>query len=244
MFAGFGTLINVAGIVLGGVIGLLGGHFLTRKLQDTLQMSCAVAVIFIGAGSTLSKMLKINTDGSIETVGIMMMIASLTIGGLIGEIIDIDGHMERFGIWLRSKSGNDGDSKFVDGFVTASLTVCIGAMAVIGAIEDRLMNNYTILYAKAVLDLIIILVMTASMGKGCIFSAVSVGIFQGTITLLAGFLQPLMTDTALTNLSYIGNILIFCVGINLMFGPKIRVANLLPALIIASIWDVFIIHPL
>ena len=236
MFAGFGTLINVAGIVLGGVIGLLGGHFLTRKLQDTLQMSCAVAVIFIGAGSTLSKMLKINTDGSIETVGIMMMIASLIIGGLIGEIIDIDGHMELFGIWLRSKSGNDGDSKFVDGFVTASLTVCIGAMAVIGAIEDRLMNNYTILYAKAVLDLIIILVMTASMGKGCIFSAVSVGIFQGTITLLAGFLQPLMTETALTNLSYIGNILIFCVGINLMFGPKIRVANLLPALVIASIW--------
>ena len=181
-------------------------------------------------------MLKINTDGSIETVGIMMMIASLTLGGLIGEIIDIDGHMERFGIWLRNKSGNDSDSKFVDGFVTASLTVCIGAMAVIGAINDRLLNDYTVLYAKAVLDLIIILVMTASMGKGCIFSAVSVGLFQGSITLLAGLLQPLMTDVALNNLSYIGNILIFCVGVNLMFGPKIRVANLLPALIIASMW--------
>ena len=144
--------------------------------------------------------------------------------------------MEKFGVWLRSKSGNDGDSKFVEGFVTASLTVCIGAMAVIGAIEDRLMNNYTILFAKAVLDLIIILVMTASLGKGCIFSAISVGIFQGLITLLAGFLQPLMTDMALNNPSYIGSILIFCVGINLMFGPKIRVANLLPSLIIASLW--------
>ena len=235
-FAGFGTVVNVAGIILGGVIGLLGGKLLTKKLQDTLQMSCAVAVIFIGISSTLSKMLKINTDGSIETVGIMMMIASLTLGGLIGEIIDIDGHMERFGIWLRTKSGNDSDSKFVDGFVTASLTVCIGAMAVIGAINDRLLNDYTVLYAKAVLDLIIILVMTASMGKGCIFSAVSVGLFQGSITLLAGLLQPLMTDVALNNLSYIGNILIFCVGVNLMFGPKIRVANLLPALIIASMW--------
>ena len=235
-FAGFGTIVNVVGIILGGVIGLIGGRLLTKKLQDTLQMSCAVAVIFIGAGCTLRKMLKVNPDGTLETVGIMMMIASLTLGGLIGEIIDIDGHMESFGVWLRSKSGNDGDSKFVDGFVTASLTVCIGAMAVIGAIEDRLLGNYTILYAKAVLDLIIILVMTASMGKGCIFSAVSVGIFQGSITLLAGFLQPLMTEMALSNLSYIGNILIFCIGINLMFGRKIRAANLLPALIIASIW--------
>ena len=235
-FAGFGTIINVIGIIAGGLIGLFGGRLLTKKLQDTLLMSCAIAVIFIGAGGTLSKMFKINTDGSLETVGIIMMIASLSIGGLIGEIIDIDGHMEKFGVWLRSKSGNDGDSKFVEGFVTASLTVCIGAMAVIGAIEDRLMNNYTILFAKAVLDLIIILVMTASLGKGCIFSAISVGIFQGLITLLAGFLQPLMTDVALNNLSYIGSILIFCVGINLMFGPKIRVANLLPSLIIASLW--------
>lgn len=235
-FAGFGTVVNVVGIIFGGLIGLICGRLLTKKLQETLQMSCAVAVIFIGIGGTLSKMLKINSDGSIETVGTMMMIASLTIGGVIGEIIDIDGHMERFGIWLRSKSGNDEDSKFVNGFVTASLTVCIGAMAIIGAIEDRLMGNYDILYAKAVLDLIIIMVFTASLGKGCIFSAISVGIFQGLITLLAGFLQPFMTDLAINNLSYIGNILIFCVGINLMFESKIRVANLLPSIIISVIW--------
>ena len=235
-FAGLGTLVNVVGIIIGGVVGLHGGRLLTKKIQGTLLMSCAVAVIFIGAGSTFSKMLKINADGSLEMVGTMMMIASLTLGGLIGEIIDIDGHMERFGKWLREKSGNEGDSRFVDGFVTASLTVCIGAMAIIGAIEDRLLGNYTILYVKSTLDSIIILVMTASMGKGCIFSAVSVGIFQGAITFFAGFLQPLMTENALNNLSYVGNILIFCIGINLMFGSKIRVANLLPALIIASMW--------
>ncbi len=235
-FAGFGTLVNVAGIILGGVIGLHGGRLLTKKIQDTLLMSCAVAVIFIGAGSTFSKMFKINADGSLEMVGTMMMIASLTLGGLIGEIIDIDGHMERFGEWLKKKSGNDNDSRFVDGFVTASLTVCIGAMAIIGAIEDRLLGNYTILYVKSTLDAIIILVMTASMGKGCIFSAISVGIFQGAITFFAGFLQPLMTEIALNNLSYVGNILIFCIGINLMFGSKIKVANLLPSLIIASLW--------
>ena len=238
-FAGFGTVVNVAGIVVGGLIGLICGKLLSKKLQDTLQMSCAVAVIFIAIGGTLSNMLKINNDGKLETVGIMIMIASLSIGGLVGEIIDIDDKMEQFSKWLRSTTGNDGDSTFIEGFVTASLTVCIGAMAVIGAIEDRLMNNYNILFAKAVLDLIIVMIMTASLGKGCIFSAVSVGIFQGLITLLAGFLQPLMTEEALNNISYIGNILIFCVGVNLMFGKKIRVANLLPSLIVAYFWSLW-----
>lgn len=235
-FAGFGTVINVAGIIIGGFIGLLTGRMLTKKLQETLLMSCAVSVIFLGIAGTLSNMLKINSDGSIETNGTMMLIISLTIGGLIGEIIDIDGHMEQFGKWLRAKTGNDSDSKFIEGFVTASLTICIGAMAIIGAIEDRLLGDFTILYAKSVLDLIIIVVLTASLGKGCIFSAISVGIFQGTITFFAGFIQPFMTDIALKNLSFVGSTLIFCVGINLMFGSKIRVANLLPAIVIASMW--------
>ena len=97
------------------------------------------------------------------------------------------------------------------------------------------MNNYSILFAKSILDLIIIMILTASLGKGCIFSAIPVGIFQGTITFFAGFIKPFMTDGAISNISYIGNILIFCVGINLMFGQKIRVANLLPSIIIAYI---------
>jgi len=220
-FAGGGTVINVIAIIFGGVAGLIGGKFLTEKIQATLKMSCATIVIFIGISGTL------------ENYDTMLLIAALIIGGLIGEILDIDGAFEKFGVWLRSKSGNDGDSKFVDGFVTASLTVCIGAMAIIGAINDRLLNDQTILIAKSILDAVIILVMTASLGKGCIFSGVSVGIFQGTITLFAGFLEPFMTEIALKNLSCVGNALIFCVGINLMFGNKIRVANLLPALIIA-----------
>lgn len=224
-FAGGGTVINVFAIIFGGVLGLFGGKFLTEKIQQTLQMSCAIVVIFIGISGTL------------ENYNTTLLIAALIGGGLVGEIIDIDGTFEKFGIWLRSKSGNDGDSKFVNGFVTASLTVCIGAMAVIGAINDRLLNDQTILIAKSALDLIIILVMTASLGKGCIFSCVSVGIFQGAITIFAGFLEPIMTEIALKNLSCVGNALIFGVGVNLMFGNKIRVANLLPALIIAVLWN-------
>ena len=224
-FAGVGTLINVAGIILGGLIGLGGGKFLKEKIQHTLQEACALAVIFLGA------------SGALKNLDTMLLIASLIGGGFIGAIIDIDGKFERLGIWLRSRSGNDGDAKFVDAFVTASLTVCIGAMAVIGAINDRLLHDATILIAKSALDMIIILVMTASLGKGCIFSCVSVGIFQGAITFLAGFLEPIMTEIALANLSSIGNVLIFGVGVNLLFPErKISVANLLPALIIACLW--------
>ena len=224
-FAGGGTVINVAAILAGGIIGLIGGKFLTERIQQTLQMACAVAVIFIGISGTL------------ENYDTLLLIGGLIGGGLVGEIVNIDGAFEKFGVWLRKKSGNDGDAKFVDAFVTASLTVCIGAMAVIGAINDRLLHDQTILIAKAALDLIIILVMTASLGKGCIFSCVSVGIFQGTITALAGFLEPFMTEIALKNLSCVGSALIFCVGVNLMFGQKIRVANLLPALVVAVLWE-------
>ena len=236
MFAGFGTIVNMLAISVGGILGILFGRFLSQKIQQTLELSCGVAVIFIGAGGTLSKMLLVNPNGTLETTGTLMMIVSLAIGGLIGEVIDIDEKVERFGKFLRQKSGSDGDSKFVDGFVTSSLTVCIGAMAVIGAIEDRLLGNFSILYAKSLLDFLIVMAFAASMGKGCIFSAIPVGIFQGSITLLAGFLEPIMDSTALSNLSYVGNVLIFCVGINLFFGKKIRVANLLPSLIFSVAW--------
>lgn len=224
-FAGGGTVINVAAIIFGGVLGLFGGKFLTERIQQTLQMACAVVVIFIGV------------QGTLENYSTMLLIAALIVGGLAGEIINIDGAFEKFGVWLRAKSGNDGDAKFVDAFVTASLTVCIGAMAVIGAINDRLLHDQTILIAKAALDAIIILIMTASLGKGCIFSGVSVGIFQGAITVFAGLLEPFMTELALKNLSCVGSALIFCVGVNLMFGQKIRVANLLPALVVAVLWE-------
>lgn len=119
--------------------------------------------------------------------------------------------------------------------MTASLTVCIGAMAIVGAIQDGIWGDYSILATKAVLDLVIIMVMTSSMGKGCVFSAVPVAVLQGTITLLARFVKPLMTEEALSNISLIGSILIFCVGLNLVWGKKVRVANLLPALVVTVV---------
>lgn len=232
---GLGTGINVAAIIAGGVAGLTFGRRITKRCQETLLKAVGAAVLFIGIGGALQQMLHIE-NGTIVSAGTMMMIFSLALGALLGEWIDIDRRMERFGQWLRHRSGNESDTRFVDGFVLASLTVCIGAMAVVGSIEDGLHGDYSILAAKAVLDLIIVMTMTAALGKGCVFSAIPVGIFQGGMTLLAGLLSPLITDAAMSNLSYAGNILIFLVGVNLIWGPKVRVANLLPALLVAFGW--------
>ncbi len=233
--AGTGTLINVAAIVIGGLGGLLFGSRLKKRYQDTLMAANGICVLFLGIAGAMEKMLKVTADG-LKSSGTMMMIGSLAAGALIGEWMNIELRMEQFGEWLKVKTGSGGDAGFVDGFVTASLTVCIGAMAVVGSIRDGILGDYSVLAAKAVLDLIIILVMTASMGKGCIFSAIPVGLFQGSITLLSRFIQPLMTEAALDNLSLVGSVLIFCVGLNLVWGKKVKVANLLPSIVIAAAW--------
>ncbi len=236
---GLGTIINVCFIIAGGVAGVLSGNRLSERSRETLMLANAVAVLFIGIAGALQCMYVMAEDGRLATTGTMMMIASLAIGALVGELIDLEGKIEKFGVWLRDKSGNSSDKGFVNAFVTASLTVCIGAMAVVGSIEDGAVGDHSILFAKAVLDLIIIMVMSASLGKGCMFSAIPVGLFQGSVTALAVLIRPYITDQAMNNLSLVGSILIFCVGVNLFWGKKIRVANLLPALVVAVIWAVF-----
>lgn len=229
---GLGTLINAAAIVLGGILGALFGKLLKEQHQDALSKACGICVLFIGIGGALEGMLTVS-EGSVTSGGSLLIVGCLAIGGLIGELLNIEGQFERFGEWLKVKTGNSKDKLFVEGFVTASLTVCIGAMAIVGAIEDGLLGDISILVTKAVLDLIIVMVMTCSLGKGCAFSAIPVAVFQGSITALSFFIKPLMTEAALGNLSMIGSILIFCVGVNLVWGKKVRVANLLPAIVIA-----------
>ena len=211
------------------------GRFLSEKMQKALLNTCGLMTIFTGIGGVMAKMLEVE-KGLLSTQGTMMMIFSLLIGTVVGELLDLEGKFERFGMWLKCKTHHEKDSGFVDAFVNASLTVCIGAMAVIGSIEDGMYGNHTILFTKAVLDFVIITAMAASAGVGTVFSAVSVGLLQGSITILASFFAPLMKDAAMANLSYVGNILIACVGINLLWPRKISVANLLPSLVVAVVW--------
>ncbi len=235
---GLGTIINVAAILAGGLIGALFGKFLKESLQSALVKSTGICVMFIGVSGALEKIMTVS-DGKLTSGGTLMMISSMAIGTLIGEIINIDGLIERFGEWLKKKTGNAKDVTFVEGFVSASITVCVGAMTVVGSINDGLFGDYSILLVKSLLDFIIIIVMTSSVGKGCVFSAIPVAILQGGFTLAAKIIEPYMTDAALHNLSLVGSILIFCVGLNLLRKNSVRVANMLPAIVIAVIWAFF-----
>ncbi len=231
---GLGTILNTLAILAGGLCGAMFGRFLSESAQDTLTKVCGVSTLFIAITGALEQMLTVEGT-EIVSGGSMLIIGCLAIGAVIGEAMNIEGAFERFGEWLKIKSGNARDKGFVNAFVTASLTVCIGAMAIVGSIQDGITGDYSILATKAVLDLIIIMVMSCSLGRGAVFSAIPVAVFQGSITALAGLLRPVMTDAALANLSLVGNVIIFCVGINLVWGKKVKVANLLPASVVAVI---------
>ena len=227
-----GSIINTGAIVTGGLLGMLCGKLIKDRHQETLTMACGVGTMFLGIAGAMTYMLH---HDLLPGGGGMLLVICLALGGLIGEIINIEHLFERFGEWLKRKTGNAKDQGFVNGFVTASLTVCIGAMAIMGAIQDGISGDWSTLGAKSILDLIIIMVMTCSMGKGCVFSAIPVFILEMSVTLLAAVLKPLLTELSMDYLSLVGSILIFCVGLNLVWGKKIRVANLLPALLFAVI---------
>ena len=225
---GLGTLINGGAIVAGNVTGKL----FRQDQQESLNKACGISVIFIAIAGAMQGMLAID-GGTIVSGKSMLVVLCLAAGTIIGELIGIENGFERFGEWLKEKTGNSGDAQFVNAFVTTSLTVCIGAMAIVGAIQDGILGDYSTLAVKSVLDFIIVAVMTSSMGKGCAFSAIPVLAFEGSITLLARLIAPIMTDVAIAYLSLIGSILIFCVGVNLVWGKTVRVANMLPAVVLA-----------
>ena len=227
-----GTVINTGAIVAGGLLGMIGGKLIRQRHQETLIMACGVGTLFIGIAGAMNYMLH---NDLLPDGGGMLVVVCLALGGLIGEIINIESLFERFGEWLKQKTGNAKDQGFVHGFVTASLTVCIGAMAIMGAIQDGISGDWSTLGAKSILDLIIVMVMTCSLGKGCMFSAIPVFLWEGGLTLLATAIRPVMTDLAMGYLSMVGSVLIFCVGLNLIWGKKIRVANLLPAVVLAVV---------
>ncbi len=229
---GIGTIVNSAAIVAGGLAGHFAGKLFRDEQQDALTKACGISVMFIAIAGAMQGMLG-SDAGTLVSGKSMLVVLCLALGTMIGEALGVERAFEHFGEWLRRKTGNSGDKGFVGAFVTASLTVCIGAMAIVGAIRDGILGDYSTLAVKAVLDFIIIAVMTSSLGKGCAFSAIPVFVFEGVVTLLARLLSPVMTDAAIAYLSLIGSVLIFCVGVNLVWGKKIRVANMLPAVLLA-----------
>jgi len=232
---GLGTIINAGLMLVGGAIGLILKNGVKSSMGKSLTDVCGVTVMFVAIGGVLEKML-VYKEAAFSTQGSMMMIVSMAIGTAIGELLKIDDMIERFGAWLKEKSGNSKDNQFISSFVDASCTVCIGAMAIVGSIMDGIYGDYSILLAKGILDCIIICIMAAARGKGAVFSTIPVVILQGSVTIIASFAGPFMSEHALDQLSYVGSVMIFCVGLNLIRKDRIKVANMLPGLIVAALW--------
>ena len=217
----FGTIVNTAAIILGGALGILFGHTLSEKMKLTLVQGIGLAVLMIGASMAL------------KTNNALIVIGSLVIGGIIGELIDIELRLKNFGIWMENKSGRGGDGRFTKAFVSASLIFCVGAMAIMGSIESGLNANHSILMAKSMLDGITALVFASSMGMGVLVAAIPVFLYQGAITLAAGLLQGIISQPIITEMSATGGLLIFGIGLNILEIKEIQVGNLMPGIFVA-----------
>lgn len=235
---GMGTIVNVLAVMAGSGIGMLLNGGMKKRFQDILMQALGLSTIFLGIAGTLKGMFSVRGT-ALETTGTMVMILSLVVGGLLGEMINVEDKIENFGEWLKQKARSSGDSKFVEGFVTATLVICIGAMAVVGSIQDGISGDAAMLYTKSILDFVVVMVLASAYGKGVVFSAIPLGILQGSITVFAHLIEPILTQQMILNISYVGSVLIFCVGVNLSFGKKFKVGNLLPALLAAIVCSFF-----
>lgn len=227
---GLGTLVNALAVLAGGGLGLLLRAGLKETLQTILMQASGLAVIFIGISGALAEMLTVQ-DGALGTQGTLLLVCSLALGGLLGQWLDLEARLERLGERLKRLAVRSEDARFVDGFVSATLVICIGAMAVVGALQDGLRGDHSTLFVKALLDFIIVMVLASSLGVGTLFSALPLALYQGLITLCAVVIRPYLREELISGLCLVGSVLIFAVGINLTFGKRLKVGNFLPALL-------------
>ena len=233
---GLGTIANTAAVILGGVLGLLLKNGIAKRFENILMQALGLATVFIGISGVLKYMLVVEAGG-ISTQGTMLLIFSLVIGCLVGEWVDLESKMEVIGIKLKALARVKNDNRFVDGFVTTSLIICVGAMAIVGAMQDGLTGDSSMLIAKSLLDFVLVAILTAAYGIGAAFSAIPIFVYQGAITLIAALFGSVIGDNLIAELSFVGNALVFCVGVNLVREKTFRVANMLPALLIPVLYE-------
>lgn len=223
-----GTIVNFFTIFVGGIIGVLLKGGLPKRFTDTIMSGVALCVIYIGISGTL------------KGENMLLIVISIAIGSLLGELINIDEKLILLGNFIENKSKSfSKDTSISLGFVTASLLFCVGAMAVVGSLESGLLGKYDILFTKSILDGVTSLILSSTLGIGVILSAFSVLVYQGLITLAASLLQNILTTPIVNEMSAVGSLLIIGIGLNMLGITKIKVANMLPAIFIPIIYGLF-----
>lgn len=227
---GLGTIVNSAAIIVGGLVGLWVKHGLPERFKTTIMQGIGLSVLLVGVSGALQGIFRAQESGMLDRTFITGMIMSLVLGGVLGEAINIEKQLDRLGNWFQSRMAK-GESGFSTAFVTASLIYCVGAMAIVGSLEDGMSGNTATLFAKAILDGVSAVVFAASLGVGVVFSFIPVLVYQGGITLLAGLIGPWLEGTPLiSQMSLVGGVLIMAIGMNLLEMKRIKVGNLLPAI--------------
>ena len=215
-----GTIVNVVAIAAGSLVGFKAGRLLSERLRKTLMSGLGLAVLLIG--------LKL----SLQSQQPMIVIASLILGGLIGEMIGIEKRLENFGERLQKRFSGSG--KVAEGFVVASLLYCVGAMAIMGSLQDGMGDKPTILYAKAALDGVASIALASTLGIGVLFSVIPLALYQGAITLATGLMSRVLTESVMTEMNAVGGLLIVAIALDLLGLKRLPVGNLLPAVFVAA----------
>jgi len=218
-----GTIVNTIAILVGGTLGLIFRRGISDRFKSTVMKALGLAVFMIGLA------------GALRSENILLLIFSMVIGSLVGEAMNIEDKLDRFGKWIESRSGQ-GEGQVAKGFVVTSLMYCVGAMAIVGALESGLTGNHETLYAKSLLDGVTAVIFASTLGIGVLFSAGSVFLYQGAITMAAGALATVLVEAVIIEMSAIGGLLIMGIAMNILEFKRVPVGNMLPAVFIPLLY--------
>lgn len=220
------AIVNAAVVFLGGLLGLLLGGRLREEHTKTIVNALGICTMVIGITS------------AIATTNILIVIICLVLGTAAGEALKIEHRLDSLGDWLKSKVSKNGGGRFTEGFVTASLLFCVGSMAIMGSFDAGLRGDYTTIFAKSALDAVMAVTFAATMGLGVLFSCFVVLIYQGALTLLAGFVEPFLSAAVIVEMSAVGGVMLIATGFNILgvTRERIRVGNMLPAMVLPAVW--------
>lgn len=224
-----GTLVNTGAVLLGGGIGLLVQKGLPKRLSDILFQALGLCTIYIGV------------SGALSGENTLILILCMVLGTLIGEGIDLDLRVNQLGGWIerRFSQKNQKGVSLAEGFVTASLLFCVGAMSIVGALQSGLSGSHEMLYTKSLLDFVSAIIFASTLGAGVLFSALFVLVYQGSITLLAAWVAPLLSDAAVAEMTCVGSVIIIGLGLNMIGVSKLKVMNFVPAIFLPMLFCLF-----
>ena len=224
-----GAVVNFFLVILGSVLGLLFKKGIPEKIQQALMTGMAFCVLYIGITGLFE-----------EGANILIMIACFALGSFLGELIDLDKHVNTLGALIEKKVDKSGKyGKIAEGFVAATLLFCVGAMTIVGSIDSGINGDNSTLYSKSIIDCVAALALTSSIGIGVIFAAVSTLVIEGGLTLLAGVISPILTDYIIAQMSVIGSLLIIALALNMLKITKIKVMNFVPAILLPILLNIF-----